>query len=61
MSRNKEQEIKDVREAIKSIANDIVASKGTKGHTNETYDEEIKKAEFMLQSLCEMYHIAHYR
>lgn len=61
MSRNKEQEIKDVREAINSIANDIVASKGTKGHTNETYQEEVKKAEFMLQSLCEMYHIAHYR
>ena len=55
----KEQQKKEVKEQIESIANDIAKSTSKVGDTNETYDKRKKQAEAMLFGLCEMYRIAY--
>ena len=55
----KEQQKREVKKQIESIANDIAKSTSKVGDTNETYDKRKKQSEAMLFGLCEMYMIAH--
>lgn len=48
-----------VDNTIRSIAEEMMKLKGTKGHTNETYEEGIQEIEQMLRTLCEMYKISY--
>lgn len=50
---------KEVKEAIRKQAELIMKEKGTKGHTNVTYEQGVKDCELLLTSLCEMYKIAY--
>jgi hypothetical protein len=55
----KEQQKKEVKKQIESIANDIAKSTSKVGDTNKTYNNRKIQAEVMLFGLCEMYRIAH--